>query len=373
MSDLPTRAEVQADRASGEANGGRAGAGGGGRAGGRGGAGRDGNQPPKRMSGTKKALIVLCSLLLVLVLAVAGIFLSIRHSINSQIQHVQITPSGQSSSSSAQSIPVGNDINFLVLGSDSRQSGGDPTDWEAGAQRSDVMMLVQITGDRKGINIMSIPRDSWVEIPGYGNAKINAAYSYGGADLTIETVQNLTGVHIDHFMVTDFTSFEQLTDILGGVTIASAEGVKTYSGSEALAFVRERKGLARGDFDRVRRQQAWMRAIMQKTFDQDVLTDVSKMSEMLTALLSHSAVDQNLTFDSMLSLASEMTTIRSNSVNFFTAPFTGTGMSEDGQSIVNLDSEALASLMEAWRSDEVDTYLIQHSGVIDVLGASPVA
>ena len=344
MSELPTRAEVRASTAAAK----------------------------KPMSTTKKALIAACSLLGVLVLAVAGVFLGIRHSIDSQIRHVQIDTE-QSRPAPAQSAASGDDINFLILGSDSRQSGGDPTDWQAGAQRSDVMMLVQITGDRKGINIMSIPRDSWVDIPGHGTAKINAAYSYGGADLTIQTVQQLTGVTVDHFMVTDFSSFEELTDILGGVEIASREdGVKTYTGEQALRFVRERYSLPRGDFDRMRRQQAWMRAIMQKTFDQEVLTDVPKLSSMLTALLEHSAVDQTLGFDSMLSLATELTAIRSGSVSFFTAPFTGTGTSEDGQSIVNLDAERLADLMAAWREDSVKNYLVTHTDSIDVLGSDPV-
>ena len=98
-------------------------------------------------------------------------------------------------------------------------TAGDPTQWEAGAQRTDAIMLVHLAADRKSAAAISIPRDSWVPIPGYGEAKINAAFSYGGPALMIRTVEDLTGVRIDHFAVTDFESFEALTDSLDGVEI----------------------------------------------------------------------------------------------------------------------------------------------------------
>ncbi|WP_115728654.1 LCP family protein [Actinomyces culturomici] len=243
------------------------------------------------MSGTRKALIALLVLALLLAGGLLGVFLFVRHSIDSQIQHVQTSLGSETSTiqSLPQSAEKGKDITFLVMGSDSRQSGGDPTDWTAGAQRSDVLMLVQITGDRKGLNIMSIPRDSWGSIPGHGTAKINAAFSYGGADLAIETVQNLTGITIDHFMITDFTSFSELTDALGGVTIAT-----------------------------------------------------------------------------------EMKDLRATGVNFFTAPYTGTGTSDDGQSIVNLNLDAVKAIGEAWNNDTVDQYLNTHQSM-DILGDKPAA
>ncbi len=315
------------------------------------------------MSGTKKALIGLGVILLVLVLAVGGIALGVRHAINSQIQHVPVTldpsqigaQSGESGSQSDQQDT--GQLNFLILGSDSRESGGDPSDWQYGAGRSDVMMLVQLSGDRKSVNVMSIPRDSWVSIPGYGEAKVNAAYSFGGASLTIQTVQDLTGVGIDHFAVVDFTSFEQMTDALGSVTIDTVDGPQTMNGAEALAFVRERKSLPHGDFDRVRRQQAWIQAIMSRVFEKDVLTSPQKVGQLAQILLAHSAVDEGLDVDSMVSLGLSLKDLRGPGVTFFTAPYTGTGTSADGQSIVVLDDSALASLMDAWRKDDVKDYV----------------
>src|SRR5690606_1285100 len=105
-------------------------------------------------------------------------------------------------------------LNFLVLGSDSRISAGDPDQWEFGAQRTDAILLVHVPGDRQSAQVMSIPRDSWVDVPGWGMYKINAAFSFGGPALLIQTVEQLTGVHIDHFAVTDFEAFAALTDEL---------------------------------------------------------------------------------------------------------------------------------------------------------------
>lgn len=83
---------------------------------------------------------------------------------------------------------------------------------------TDTVMIVQISGDRQHVSVMSIPRDSWVSIPGKYDAKINAAYSLGGPSLTIQTVEQVTGIRIDHFMIADFESFKTLTDEIGVVS-----------------------------------------------------------------------------------------------------------------------------------------------------------
>ncbi len=316
----------------------------------------------------------------VLVTGTGATALIIRHNINSKINYVQIefpsptrtfdapTPSGEPVDEGPKDA-----INFLVLGSDSRSSGGDPTDWQAGGQRSDVMMLVQISGDRDSVNVMSIPRDSWVPIEGHGEAKINAAFSYGGPELAISTVQNLTGVTIDHFAIIDFVSFEKLTDELGGVTIHTASGAQQMNGEEALKFVRERKGLLRGDFDRVRRQQAWIQAIMAAVFNKDVLKSPAKVGSLINIVLDYSAMDQGIDFDYMAGLALEVRDLRPAGVQFLTAPYTGTGRSPDGkQSIVVLDRAKLDPLMEAWRNDDVGGYIANNPDAVPKLGDRPV-
>lgn len=309
--------------------------------------------------------------------------LIIRHNINSNINHVAVdfpgapplpAISASDGPQPSQDPSVQLPINFLVLGSDSRSSGGNPTDWQYGGQRSDVMMLVQISGDRQSVNVMSIPRDSWVPIEGYGDAKINAAFSYGGAELAISTLQNLTGVKINHFAIVDFASFSELTDALGGVTITTASGTKRMSGAQALTFVRERHSLPRGDFDRVRRQQAWIKAILTEVFSQGVLTSPAKVASLINIVLKYSAVDQGINFDYMAGLALQLKSLRPAGVQFLTAPYTGTGRSPDGkQSIVVLDHAKLDPLMKAWRNDDVAAYIKAHPGAVPTLGDRPLA
>ncbi|WP_036970197.1 LCP family protein [Promicromonospora kroppenstedtii] len=261
-------------------------------------------------------------------------------------------------------------VNILALGSDSRISAGNPSDWKVGAQRTDAILLLHLSADRKSAAAISIPRDSWVDIPGVGEGKINAAFSYGGPALMIQTVEQLTGVRIDHFAVSDFESFTTLTDTLGGVEIKVPDGAggsveQEMTGKEALEFTRERYALANGDFGRVQRQQAWMRAIATKA-TQDK-SDLLKMSRFLEAAVRAVAVDEDLTIDRMLELAVSAKDLSTGDITFMTAPYAGTGRSADGQSIVLLDREALDPLMQAVAKDDLPDYLAGSPGGIDML------
>ena len=328
-----------------------------------------------------KILVTLVTLVAGVVAGTGVAALFIRAQINSDINTVEIAfpdpihhPNGPGSGGDSGDGGAMRPLNFLVLGSDSRSSGGDPKDWQLGGQRSDVMLLAQISGDRQSVNVMSIPRDSWVPIEGYGDAKINAAFSHGGPELAISTVQNLTGVAIDHFAIVDFTSFEELTDELGGVTIETAQGAREMNGEQALDFVRERYALPQGDFDRVRRQQAWIKAIMAEVFEKDVLTSPNKVASLINIVLEYSAMDQGINFDYMAGLALEARNLRPGSVQFMTAPYTGTGRSPDGkQSIVVLDYERLDPLMEAWAADAVAEYIANNPDAVVSLEDRPIS
>lgn len=198
----------------------------------------------KKRGPGKVALIVLSSVLGLVLVAGLVIGLLVNNMFSSMKSFGD--PFSEISDRPTKSQPVEGEkgeqpVNFLIMGSDSRISAGDPTAWEAGAQRTDALMLAQISGDRKSVTVMSIPRDSWVDIPGFGQAKINAAFSFGGPALTIQTVEQLTGVYIDHFAIVDFTSFTKLTDLVGGVEIKTADGTVQLNGEQALAFVREQR------------------------------------------------------------------------------------------------------------------------------------
>ncbi|WP_158253824.1 LCP family protein [Cryobacterium sp. N22] len=255
-------------------------------------------------------------------------------------------------------------MNFLLLGSDSRGvRTGSIADLIG--QRSDTIVIVHVPADRQSLSVVSIPRDSWLEIPGYGEAKITAALSYGGVPLAVQTVEGLLGSRIDHVAAVDFAGFAALTDVLGGVDIDNPvafeahhlegrtfpQGVQHLNGTEALAFARERYAFADGDFQRVRNQQLLISALLSGLMRTSVLANPATMGGVIEAVSPNLAIDGELSVTDLVSLGVELRDVREGDVGFFTIPTAGTGTSADGQSIVNLDWAALPALREAFRGD----------------------
>ena len=333
--------------------------------------------------GWRIALLSVLAIFLVLTLATGGLALWVRHSIASGIEFIADPFAGIPARAPQQKVAAGEEpaVNILVLGTDSRTSASDPSQWKEGAQRTDAIMIVQVSGDRKTVSVMSIPRDSWVEIPGHGQGKINAAYSYGGPSLTIHAVENLTGIHIDHFAVANFESFVALTDEIGGVRVnlktpqrlAGKElgaGAQVLDGQQALAYTRERSSLPNGDFDRVRRQQTWMRSIVSRVLTNGTLSSPTALYSFLKTASRTVAVDESFTLNQMQSLALEMRHLHSNDIRFMTVPTAGTGTSTDGQSIVTLDADADTPLFKAFAEDRVSAYLTEHPDAVELLPAT---
>lgn len=268
--------------------------------------------------------------------------------------------------------------NILLLGSDSRVSASDPSQWTVGAQRTDAIMVVHVPADRKGAYIISIPRDSWVAIPGHGHAKINAAFSWGGPTLMVRTIESITGVRIDHVAIVDFDGFKQITDALGGVTISVPKtvsssqgtikaGTYTMDGATALTYVRQRYKLPGGDFDREKRQQNFLRAVMTKLMSKGTLTDPLKLNHVLGALTKSLSTDDSFSIDQMQGLAVSLRNVRARDVAFLTVPVSGTGRSPDHQqSIVVLAEKADAALWQSVRQDAVAGWLADNDA--DLLG-----
>ncbi len=270
-------------------------------------------------------------------------------------------------------------LNILILGSDSRISAGDPAQWASGAQRTDAVLIAHLAADRETAVIMSIPRDSWVSIPGHSEAKINAAFSYGGPSLTIETIESLTGIRIDHFLLADFSSFVELTDALGGVEIdvptdayqqgelLFSAGNQTLNGEQALVYTRQRYGLPGGDLDRVKRQQNWIRAIIAKARTDGTLTSPVRLTGLLNTVGNSVAVDDSLSLSKMRELAEGLRDLRPSDISFITAPTTGPGRSEDGQSVLILDRSSFDPLVASIADDTAASYVADHGDLLSVL------
>ena len=143
--------------------------------------------------------------------------------------------------------------------------------------RSDTILLLHIPSNGGRAVLVSLPRDSYVQIPGYGNNKINAAYSFGGPKLLARTVQNNTGLRIDHYMGIGFGGLVNVVNAVGGVNMCLPRpihdqasglhlkaGCQTLDGAQALAYVRDRHTFADQDLQRVQDQRIFLRALLRK-------------------------------------------------------------------------------------------------------------
>lgn len=253
-------------------------------------------------------------------------------------------------------------LNIVLMGSDSRGQGD--------RGRSDVLILLHVSGDRESAHLISFPRDSWVNIPGHGEAKINAAYAYGGTALTVQTLEELLDVPMDHTARIDFDGFVKVIDTLGGITVNNriASGSAGYTfpagpvdldGESALVYVRERYALPAGDFDRAERQRDVIMAIIDKLTSRGVLTDVGALQESLDTLAPSITVDAEFSSMEIINQVLGMRISGSSDIQSHVVPVVGTGTSADGQSIVILDEDGVSRMAEALRNDTMDEFAPQ--------------
>ncbi|WP_367319420.1 LCP family protein [Streptomyces sp. HUAS ZL42] len=258
----------------------------------------------------------------------------------------------------------GGGTTFLLAGVDSRSAkpttgeDAEASLWKFGAQRSDTLMLVHLAPGEHASYTVSIPRDSWVPIPGHGSAKINAAFSWGGPPLLIQTVEHLTGVKVDHFAVIDWHGFKSLTDAVGGVPVAVHEnsydpeqqrhftaGTHTMNGDEALSYVRQRHGLPGGELDRIKRQQQFLRALVGEIRGDVSITNPLKINRTLDAITRTVSVDDRMSNGDLRDLALGLRHLHTADARFTTAPIVRPDRI-DGQYVLILDRGKLRALCQ---------------------------
>lgn len=275
---------------------------------------------------------------------------------------------------------------FLAVGSDLRApeqtTGLDAADQKStpGDQRTDAIMLIRLDRRNGTASVVSIPRDSWVAIPDHGTMKINAAYPLGGPPLLIQTVEQLTKVRVDHFMIIDFVGFQSIVDALGGVDVEVAastvdssglalhKGTNHLNGSAALAYVRERHSLPKGDFDRIRRQQNFLRAVITGIAKTDPANNPGQLYRLLDAMTRTVTVDDGMKPNDLRQLALDGARLDDQNLWFLTARVAGVGWEGD-QSVVYLDDKRNAELWEALRTDTMVAYVADHRA--DLLSPHP--
>ncbi len=235
-------------------------------------------------------------------------------------------------------------MNLLLIGTDRRPEE------EGENGRSDTIIVVHIDPDNDYLSVLSLPRDLRVEVPGYGKQKINAAYSFKGAALCITTVEQVTGVDIDHYMEVDFEAFKDMTDALGGVyvdvdrryyyqdplweQIDVLPGYQLMGGADALDYVRFRHD-RNMDFGRMERQQRFLSELREQAVGWNLTL---KLPGLVRALFSNITTD--LVADDFIKLAWWLVGLDSSRIRQLT--LVGDTATIAGASYVLLDEEALA-------------------------------
>ena len=255
--------------------------------------------------------------------------------------------------------------NILLLGSDTR-SGSEAA--LVSGSRADSIMLMHIPADGKGVYLVSIMRDTWVNIPGYGSAKINAALNYGGISLQVATVENLLGIKIDHVAEIEFEGFKALVNSVDGVDVqvpfnfdinawSFKQGMQHMDGGAALAFVRARYQFADGDYQRVRNQRAFLRGLYNTMKAKGALSNVGSFQSAVESIAGYMRVDSGLDAAQIAQIAAPVLTSGDTTMRMTTLPNAGPGWSYDGQSIVIVNQAANANLSYALQHDSMDQFM----------------
>lgn len=260
-------------------------------------------------------------------------------------------------------------MNVLLVGVDkrdnlSRQQQNQLHLGREAGQRSDTMMVLHLSEDHKKVTVVSLPRDSWTDIPGKGTHKINSAYQFGGARLAVRTVEQATGLRINHYVEVNVLGFIDVVESLGGVTVctpvaindpktklALQPGTYTLDGVKALAYARTR-ATARSDLDRIDRQQQVISALLHEALSGGTLANPAKLGGLVSSTLKTLTVDKALA-DDLLGLANQLKGVSTDDVSFATVPLANVNYTTPtGESAVLWDKQAARELFRRISADE---------------------
>jgi polyisoprenyl-teichoic acid--peptidoglycan teichoic acid transferase len=325
--------------------------------------GEDGDKPEAEQPGERKrrrtwmrVLVITSSLMLAMVLGVGGFYLTVG--LNA-LQSIKRDPSMlPTDDNRTVSVSDNGPVNFVLMGSDSRGSDRG---------RSDTLMVAHLNAERNALYLISVPRDLYVSIPGHGTNKINAAYSFGGSALTIKTVEQLLNIQIDHAAIIDFDGFVGLTSEVGGVTVFNEitstnlgfdfpRGDLTLKGDQALAYVRQRYGLPRGDLDREARQRAVVKALTLKLLKPSTMANPATFSAVANKLGSYLTVDNQLTNDAIWKLASSLAIRSADDIRELQVPVGASKRVSGAGDVLIPNSAQLTTLSTAIQSDQLGAY-----------------
>ncbi|MET8681252.1 LCP family protein [Streptomyces sp. NPDC004647] len=260
--------------------------------------------------------------------------------------------------------------NVLLIGSDNRGDGNSGYGRDNGTQRSDTTILLHVAANRKSATAVSIPRDLMVDVPGCRKpdgkqskpqfGQFNSAFELGGPACTIRTVENLTGIRVDHHMIVDFTGFKEMVDAVKGVDICLKDPIKDeearlelpagrqkLNGEQALGYVRARYSIGNGsDTERMDRQQQFLGQLVKKVQSNGVLLNPGRLYPVLDAATSSLTTDSGL--DSLRELYDLVRSVRkipTEKVQFLTVPRRPYSANANRDELVQPDAAQLFNLL----------------------------
>lgn len=257
---------------------------------------------------------------------------------------------------------------YLIVGSDSRGSLSreerrELSTGNASGRRTDTMMLMH-TGS-SGTSLISLPRDSYVPIPGYGHNKLNAAFAFGGPKLLSRTVENVTGVRIDHYVEVDLRGFVDIVEAVGGVRVCVKapladekaginlkKGCQELDGKNALGYVRARYSDPLGDLGRVQRQQQFLSALSKEVASPATLLNPFAMAGLTNAGVDSVRVDEGDNVIDLIRFAFAMRAVSGGDGVRTTVPISDPNYTTSAGSSVKWDTEKALRLFDALQGDE---------------------
>jgi LCP family protein required for cell wall assembly len=313
-----------------------------------------------RKARQRRAMLMLAGAMSALVMLTSGGAWALTSYINGHLGRLNAGTSGT---------PSSGPLNIVVAGLDER-SGLTPRQQallhvgpNSGEVDTDTLMLVHVPADHRYVRVVSLPRDSWVNIPGHGMNKINSALGIGGPSLMVKTIEQLTGLTVNDYVEVNFLGFVKVIDALGGVDIClpfavndaysglhMSAGEHHVNGITALEFARDRHSFATSDLARIQDQQQIISSALTEGLKSGVLANPVRLESFLSATSAAIRVDQGF---NVVSLADELRGISTSDVTFTTVPLSNTNyQTPTGESAVLWNQSAATALFNELKTDQ---------------------
>jgi LCP family protein required for cell wall assembly len=308
----------------------------------------------------RRSLLVASGALSALVMLVSGSAWALTGYVNAHLGRVNAGTTGT---------PSSGPLNILVAGLDERtgltrlQQQRLHVGQNTGETNTDTLMVVHVPADHRFVRVVSLPRDSWVNIPGHGMNKINAALGLGGPQLMVQTVEQATGLTINDYVEVNFLGFVKVIDALGGVNVClpyavddrdsglrMSAGPHHVDGITALEFARDRHSFPTSDLARIQDQQQLISSALIRGMNSGILADPVRLESFLSATSAAIRVDQGF---NVVSLADQLRGLSPRDVTFTTVPLANTSYATPtGESAVLWNSSAAAALFNQLKTDQ---------------------